>query len=287
METIPYSVKAKDITKRRVRPIPYTIIQTMKTNQVPKDMFLASQSWIKHNPEYDYEFFDDDRCIQFIKDNYNNNILTKFMVIHTGAGKADFFRWLYLYKKGGVYVDIDAVCKQSIEKVSFITKQINTTDNIFLSRHAHPIDIKKNRINHMIIISNPKVSILKLAIKKSIYNIEQLYKYKKNCLLPQILCGPEVLGEMFNILIGHKKDSYIDRKQILFNSKKDNLKIILIPKDWLYILLIPKYKNYRSNLKKLNIKHYGNSELAFNYNKCHNYLKSNNIDIKGNIATKK
>lgn len=92
METIHYSVKAKDITKRRVRPIPYTIIQTMKTNQVPKDMFLASQSWIKHNPEYDYEFFDDDRCIQFIKDNYNNNILTKFMVINTGAGKADFFR---------------------------------------------------------------------------------------------------------------------------------------------------------------------------------------------------
>ena len=67
----------------------------MKTNVVPETMYNASQSWITNNPEYDYEFFDDARCIKFIKEHYDNNILTKFMIINVGAAKADFFRWLY------------------------------------------------------------------------------------------------------------------------------------------------------------------------------------------------
>ena len=114
---IHYTIHATQKTLRTSSSIPYTIIQTMNTNKLPEKMYLTAMSWSIKNPEYDYEFYDDNRIIEFIKNNYNKNILTKFMVINSGAAKADFFRWLYLNKYGGVYIDIDSECLKPIKEI--------------------------------------------------------------------------------------------------------------------------------------------------------------------------
>ena len=88
---IPYSIPSKNKHLRINSSIPYTIIQTMKTNSVPKKMYKAAMSWSDKNPQYDYEFFDDNRIIEFIKSNYDDNILTKFMVIKYRSCKSRFF----------------------------------------------------------------------------------------------------------------------------------------------------------------------------------------------------
>ena len=60
------------------------------------------------NPEYDYQFFDDDDIERFILKEYSQDIYEQYQKITIGAAKADFFRYAILLKKGGVYVDLDS-----------------------------------------------------------------------------------------------------------------------------------------------------------------------------------
>ena len=93
-----------------------TIFQTYKTNQLPLITRWHIYRLKRKNPEYDYQFYDDARIDAFIKTEFGTEIYDLYKRINIGAAKADFFRYAILYKKGGVYLDID----------SLITKKIDT-----------------------------------------------------------------------------------------------------------------------------------------------------------------
>ena len=95
--------------------IPKIIWQTMKTSVVPKIMKDYSNSWIEQNPEYEYRFFDDNDIHQFIANDFPEYISVYRKIKH-GAVKADFWRYLILYKYGGVYADMDCRCNVSLRK---------------------------------------------------------------------------------------------------------------------------------------------------------------------------
>ncbi|TNF98043.1 MAG: hypothetical protein EP297_09055 [Gammaproteobacteria bacterium] len=95
--------------------IPKIIWQTMKTNVVPKIMMDYSNSWIEQNPEYEYRFFDDEDITQFIAKEFPEYI-SAYKKIKHGAVKADFWRYLIMYKYGGVYADIDCRCIVPLRK---------------------------------------------------------------------------------------------------------------------------------------------------------------------------
>src|SRR6266487_5699784 len=86
--------------------IPKIIWQTMRTNVVPKIMKDYSDSWIEQNPEYEYRFFDDNDIDQFIVKEFPE-YTSAYKKIKHGAVKADLWRYLIIYKYGGVYSDID------------------------------------------------------------------------------------------------------------------------------------------------------------------------------------
>lgn len=95
--------------------IPKTIFQTYKTSKLP----FLTKWYIKRmrnkNPEYDYQFYDDLRVDKFIRDEYGQEVFTLFKRINIGAAKADFFRYAILYKKGGIYVDIDSLIHKKLD----------------------------------------------------------------------------------------------------------------------------------------------------------------------------
>ena len=95
--------------------IPKIIWQTMKRNFVPKIMKEYSDSWIEQNPEYEYRFFDDNDVDQFIAKEFPEYI-SAYRKIKYGAVKADLWRYLIIYKYGGVYADIDCRCIVSLRK---------------------------------------------------------------------------------------------------------------------------------------------------------------------------
>ena len=95
--------------------IPKTIYQTYKTAKLPIIFRWHIRRLRKKNPSYTYEFYDDKRASDFILDSYGNKISSIFNRINIGAAKADFFRYAILYKKGGVYLDIDSLITTKID----------------------------------------------------------------------------------------------------------------------------------------------------------------------------
>lgn len=89
--------------------IPKIIYQTFKTDQLP----LLAQWHIyklkRRNPEYNYQFYSDERILEFIRSEYGTDIFHLYSRINIGAAKADFFRYAILYKTGGVYLDMDSL----------------------------------------------------------------------------------------------------------------------------------------------------------------------------------
>ena len=95
--------------------IPKRIIQTYKTDKLP---WLAR--WhiekLKHkNPNYTYEFYDDERIEDFLMEEFETQVWESYQKINIGAAKADFFRYAVLYKKGGVYLDVDSLIVEKLD----------------------------------------------------------------------------------------------------------------------------------------------------------------------------
>ena len=98
--------------------IPKIIHQTFKSSELPFLTRWHIARFRKKNPEYLYEFYDDQRIDDFLLKEFGTEILSLYKRINIGAAKADFFRYAVLYKKGGVYVDIDSGIRNRLD--SFI-----------------------------------------------------------------------------------------------------------------------------------------------------------------------
>lgn len=82
---------------------------------------------LKLNPDYKYKFFQEKDCLEFLKTHYPSIICQCFNRIKNPAHKSDLFRYCYLYKKGGVYIDIDL---EPLESFDNIIKQSENSDFI-------------------------------------------------------------------------------------------------------------------------------------------------------------
>jgi mannosyltransferase OCH1-like enzyme len=69
-------------------------------------------SWSEYNPEYIIEFYNDDRCNEFIQTYYPQFVFTYNHL--QSVRKFDFIRYLIIYHYGGIYADSDITCMQSI-----------------------------------------------------------------------------------------------------------------------------------------------------------------------------
>ena len=96
--------------------IPKTIVQTwISEDKLTPVMKAATQTWKDKNPGWDYKFFSDEDCLEFIENNFAKDTVNAYNKIKPGAGKADLFRYCYLLVKGGVYTDIDNICVKPLD----------------------------------------------------------------------------------------------------------------------------------------------------------------------------
>ena len=113
--------------------IPKIIWQTMKTNEVPDVMSAYASTWIDLNPEYEYCFHDDVDVIEFITNSFPE-YLDGYSKLKYGASKADLWRYLIMYKYGGVYADIDCKCinplREWVNPDALFVTQLGTNKDI-------------------------------------------------------------------------------------------------------------------------------------------------------------
>lgn len=92
--------------------IPKIVWQTYKDdfNSISFQAQKCSMSWRKLNPDYKHKYFSDKDAENIIKEHYGDEWLEIFKNVPVGVIRGDIFRYLMIYKFGGVYSDIDTLC---------------------------------------------------------------------------------------------------------------------------------------------------------------------------------
>jgi mannosyltransferase OCH1-like enzyme len=93
------------------------------------------------NKHWEYCFYDDSEMENVIGDCYGSDILSIYRKINReyGAARADLFRYLIIYAKGGVYLDIKSAATRPLDQV------ILSSDRFILSKWHHQEDGNHNR----------------------------------------------------------------------------------------------------------------------------------------------
>jgi len=99
--------------------VPRVIWQTWKSDGFhrPDSLWVerpraeAMLSWTQLNPTWEYRLLDDDDMEHYIMQNYDDEMLRVLQSMSQGAVKADFWRYLVMYRDGGAYFDSDTRCK--------------------------------------------------------------------------------------------------------------------------------------------------------------------------------
>lgn len=95
--------------------IPKQIFQTFKNRNLPWLTQFHIWNLKRKNPDYQYFFYDDKAIDNFLSQNFDQKTVNAYKKLTIGAAKADFFRYAILYKKGGVYLDIDSLISTKLD----------------------------------------------------------------------------------------------------------------------------------------------------------------------------
>ncbi len=112
--------------------IPKQIFQTFKIQDLPWITRWYIKKMLRKNPEYEYHFYDDVQIQEFLMAEYPVRYLNAYKRLTIGAAKADFFRYAILYKKGGIYLDIDSGIKSPFKDF------ILDSDEAIITREGNP-----------------------------------------------------------------------------------------------------------------------------------------------------
>lgn len=112
-----------DINNEKKQIIPLDVYQTWHDKNLPEKMKECVENMKKNNPEFTFHLFDDNECREFIKNNFDNDVLYAFDKLVPGAYKADLWRYCILYKKGGIYLDIKFQTEPDFKLIELTDKE--------------------------------------------------------------------------------------------------------------------------------------------------------------------
>lgn len=276
MRNIPKYIPAKKELDKKYENIPKKIFKTWRTSEVSNEMYNAVYTWIDKNPDWEFHFFDDSACRDFIKNNFSKDVLDAYDNIIPGAYKCDLWRYCVLYIHGGVYSDIkQELCVELNKVLSEDVEFVSVKDKY---KKDYEFD---GYIYQAFICSKPRHPFLKKAIDRIVENSHNGF-YGND---PLSITGPGMLGKAINSCLGK------DEKTPLSEGKFDinNYKFELFPyiKDLVYthdniVFFKPEYnRSYKKELHaNLNKNFAGNYSLCWFIGKCFVSGKVNRVNSK-------
>jgi inositol phosphorylceramide mannosyltransferase catalytic subunit len=116
--------------------IPRKIIQTVPDKANISPLFQKNIDYIKRlNPTWQHTLFDNAECKEYIQTHFPE-YLPYYLAINPkyGAARADFFRYVYMYVEGGVYLDIKSAMKYPLDEIIYPSDE-------FILTHWYGFDI--------------------------------------------------------------------------------------------------------------------------------------------------
>jgi hypothetical protein len=194
------------INKKPVQSvIPLNIYQTWYTLDLPPNMKENVEILKKQNPEFIHYLYDDAMCREFIKDNFDEDVLYSFDKLKPGAYKADLWRYCILYKKGGIYLDIKYKCLSHFKLIELTNKEYCVRDRWY-----------KNNVGiyNALLCFKRNNDMLYKCIQNIIYNVKNnIYGYSE-----LYISGPHLMSKFFSKEEIINLPLCFDGKYILFNN---------------------------------------------------------------------
>jgi hypothetical protein len=103
----------------RERHVPQVIHQTFPVKALPRALDESIAAMRALNPQCEHRLYDDADISAFVERHYGRDMLDRLLRISPryGAARADLFRYLLLYKEGGVYLDIKSTTRKPLREV--------------------------------------------------------------------------------------------------------------------------------------------------------------------------
>jgi len=217
--------------------IPTNIFQTWHTKNLPPLMFQACQKIKQHNPRFHYFLFDDNECREFIRKNFEPDVLNAYDRLIPGAYKADLWRYCILYKRGGIYLDIKYVPINGFRCINLLEKEHFT------------LDFGGGGVYNAVMVCKPGNEILLKCIHRIVENVKHKF-YGNDMLEPT---GPNLLGKFFS---DQEKNAFDLRHEMArgVDTGKDSDRVIMFNGHPIFRC----YDGYFAEREKYSIKqHYG------------------------------
>ena len=177
---------------RELTAFPKIIFQTWKTHTLPKQFAYWSETWKKHN-DYEYILWDDEENRAFVAANFDW-FLPTYDGYDAGIKRADAIRYMFLYKFGGIYADLDFECLKPFDK---LLEKYESYDIILGSMES---DLSSwhlsNNIPNAIMISKPGCTFWLKVLK-------EMERRSKTPGRPEVQTGPIVLKDVYRWAFGY------------------------------------------------------------------------------------
>jgi hypothetical protein len=189
--------------------IPRNIFQTWETKNISNGFIYLTQTWKDKNPNYAYFLYDDEERKKFIQKHFDKNVYHAYCRIIPGAFRADLWRYCILYIYGGIFVDIDTICMNSID--IFLNEDIEIMTLIDLNNSPY---LGTYNLANGCIAAIPKHPILLDCIHRIVYNVEH------HIIPPSRLdfSGPGVLGKSTNSFLKLPEETCFIGKEGIYNN---------------------------------------------------------------------
>jgi hypothetical protein len=177
--------------------IPKWIFKTgpMSEDALPQVMKYIFYDMMDKNPGYQLFYFSDHDCMMYIYDYYGEEYFRAYDTLIPTAYKADFWRYLILYKHGGCYGDFSQVMLTSFDSI------IAGMDRVLIVDTPEASDALYNAF----MCVKPGDDVVRRAIDKCKDNIDRR-SYGYNTL---DVTGPRVLGRAYCEVVYKNSKSFI------------------------------------------------------------------------------
>lgn len=173
--------------------------------KLPKHFKVLSETWKNDYPDWQYEFWDDERIYQFVLDSYPE-YYDQFISLPFNIQRWDAIRYLILAEIGGMYVDFDY---ESIK--SLVPLIENEECCIALDPETHcPFSEKVLMLNGALMLSTPNHWFMHKIIK-TVFSKKKLSKDKRpKSIQVYNYAGPRMLINLYYRLSEkEKKDIFL------------------------------------------------------------------------------
>lgn len=162
--------------------IPRILHQTYFTRDLPSPLRKSVAELRARNPRWDYRLYDDADIERFVGEEYGEAVLERYRRIAPdyGAARADLFRYLAVYRHGGVYLDIKSTADLPFDQVlrpddRFILSQWENgpgTDRAVWGLHPELRHVPGGEFQQWFIAAAPGHPFLRAVIERILFNID-------------------------------------------------------------------------------------------------------------------